>query len=86
MLKRVVARYLPMPTELANSVRSGHVRIQYRSDGSALYFVKSDCPNAVEVRQAIAQRKKWQLAIAFLEGVMLAVAFAAACIVALIHF
>ena len=75
-----------MPTELANSVRSGHVRIQYRSDGSALYFVKSDCPNAVEVRQAIAQRKKWELAIAFLGGVMLAVAFAAACIVALIHF
>jgi hypothetical protein len=85
MLNSVVAKYLPMPTELSNAVGSGHVRIQYRSDGSALYFVKSDCPNVGEVRQAIAQRKKWELAISFLEGVMLAVAFAAACI-ALVHF
>jgi hypothetical protein len=85
MLNSVVAKYLPMPIELSNAVRSGHIRIQYRSDGSALYFVKADCPNVGEVRQAIAQRKQWELAIAFLEGATLVVAFAAACI-ALIHF
>jgi hypothetical protein len=85
MLHRVATRFLPMPNELTSAVRSGHVRVQIQSDGSARYFIKADCPNSGEVRKAIAQRNKWERAIAILEGVILTVAFSAACI-ALFHF
>jgi hypothetical protein len=80
ILARVAVRYLPMPAELANAVHAGNVRVQSLSDGSLRYILKADCPNANEVRKAIARRNKMDRAISFLEGAMLAAALIGTCI------